>query len=218
MEEKMRPFKMIFAVLVLVLALLGQSQSASAGPATHYSVRPDNVTIPWAYPPPEGLSSFCSQIPEGVHINPDDFGSDRVKNLNVNEMEDGTKHILWTDLIKGTASDDSGTSYRFLYENNTTFGFDGSTVTVDMKDTFKLKGGDVNYTVGFHWRWQYLADHLDVVQIPDGNGQIIDLFVDPFIANTTDGLTPNPDPNFVQGSWQILNNRGDPNPLSCDPL
>jgi hypothetical protein len=163
----------------------------------------NNVTIPWVYPPPEGLSStFCDQVPEGIQINPDDFGSDRVKNLNVTEMGGGAKHILWTDLVKGTASDNLGGTYSFVYENNTTLDFDGSIVTVDMKDTFSLKGGNVNFTVGFHWRWQYEADHLDVVDTGT------DLGVDPFIF--VDGAIP--------GSWQILNNRGAEDPLSCDPL
>jgi hypothetical protein len=79
-----------------------------------------------------------------------------------------------------------------------------------MKDTFKLKGGDVNFTAGFHWRWQYPADSLEVVQVVDGNGQTVDIGVNPFVFAS--------EPNMVPGSWQILNNRGDPDPLSCDPL
>lgn len=79
----MRTMRIFFVAVMLVTFLFGHSQPASAGSATHYSVRVNNVTIPWFFPPPEGLSSLCPRIPEGVHINPDDLGSNRVKNVIV---------------------------------------------------------------------------------------------------------------------------------------
>jgi hypothetical protein len=196
----MRTLRPVIAAIMSLSLLFGLIPSAFAGSATHYSVRLENATIPWFNP----LTETCSQIPAGVIINSDADSSDRVKNLNVTEMGGGAKHILWTDLVRGTASDEDGVSYDFVYGNNTTIKFDGSIVTVDMKDTFSLKGGNVNFTIGFHWRWQYEADYLNVVDVGT------DLGVDPFFFP--------PDPNIVPGSWQQLNNRGDPNPISCDPL
>lgn len=195
----MRILRLGLAFLMSLSWIFGLTPTAFAGSATHYSVRLVNETIPWLYP----LTDACSRIPAGVSINSDANGSDRVKNLNVTEKGGGAKHILWTDLVKGTASDEDGVSYRFVYVNNTTFEFDGSIVTAEMKDTFSLKGGNVNFTVGFHWLWQYEADHLDVIDTGT------DLGVDPFIF--VDG-------DIVPGSWQILNNRGAEDPLSCDPL
>jgi len=208
----MKTLRPVIAILMSLTLLFGFVPSAFAGNATHYSVRVKNVNIPWAYP--EGLSSNCSQITEGTFINPDDQSSSRVKNVTVNDLGGGMKKILWTDLVKGTATDNFGMPYTFVYENNATFVFDGSFVTVDMKDTFVLKG-NINYTVGFQWRWVYPTDSLNLVFV-ESDGQVIDIFPTPIIGPTPDGI--NPDPNIVPGSWQILSSRGDPNPLSCDPL
>ena len=210
----MRKLRLVIRTVLLVFVLVGLVPSAFAGPADHFTVRLNNVTIPWAFPPPDGLSSFCSEIPEGVHVNHDDFGSNRVKQASQKDMPDGTKHIVTTDLIKGTASDNFGAAYTFVYENNVTFDFDGDIVKVAMKDTFKLKGGDVNYIVGFNWRWAYPANSLEVVEVTDGNGQTVDIAVVPFFFATSDGV--NEDPHIVPGSWQKLSTRGDP--WNCDPL
>jgi hypothetical protein len=134
----MRTLRIVFAAVAVMLGFIfvGQSQSAYAEPATHFTLRVNNATIPWLIPPPGGLSSFCSEIPDGVHINPLDLGSNRVKQATRHDRPDGTVWIV-TDLVKGTASDNFGATYTFVYENNATFDFDGSTVTVQMKDTFK---------------------------------------------------------------------------------
>jgi hypothetical protein len=128
----MRTLRTVFATVMLGFILVGQSQSAYAGPGTHFTLRLKNATIPWLYPPPSGLSSFCSGVPQGVHINPDALGSDRVKNATQTERPDGTTWII-TDLVKGTASDNFSTTYTWVYENNATYDFDGSTVTVHIK-------------------------------------------------------------------------------------
>jgi hypothetical protein len=202
---------------MLGFILVGPSQSAYAGPATHFTLRLNNATIPWSFPPPAPpgeLGSFCSEVPEGVHIKPDALGSDRVKNATQTERPDGTTQIVITDLVKGTASDNFGATYRFVYENDATFDFDGSTVTVHMKDTFRLNGGDVNYTAGFTWRWAYPAKSFDLVEVKDANGETVDIWVSAWFIATTNGITE--DPNIVRGSWQQLSTLGEP--WNCDPL
>jgi hypothetical protein len=210
----MRTLRIAFAAVMLGFILVGQSHSTYAGPATHFALRLNNFTVPWLLPPPNGLSSSCSEVPEGVHINPDDLGSDRVKNVTQKERPDGTTQIVITDLVKGTASDNFGATYTFVYENNATFNFDGSTVTVQMKDTFELKGGDVNYTVGFNWRWAYPAKSLELVVVKDGSGETIDIGVAPFFFATPNGVSE--DPNIVPGSWEQMSTKGEP--WNCDPL
>jgi hypothetical protein len=154
------------------------------------------------------------EIPNGVHINPDDLGSDRVKQATQNGRPDGTTRIVITDLVKGTASDNFGAKYAFIYENNSTYDFDGSTVTVHMKDTFRLKGGDVNYTVGFNWRWAYPAEVLELVEEKNENGETVNIGVAPFFFATPNGVSE--DPNIVPGSWEQMSTRGEP--WNCDPL
>lgn len=211
----MRTQRLFLAVILSLSLLFGLVPAAFAGNAAHYSVRVENVTIPWAFPPPDGLSSFCPEVPADFHINPDDNGSDRVKNATQVNLPDGSVRILITDLVTGTAHDNFGNAYKFVYENNVTYSFNGARVTADMKDTFKLNGKPVNFTVGFNWRWQYVADSLQVIEITDGSGQVINLDVAPFIFATNDGVTESPD--IVLGSWQKLSTRSE-NPLNCDPL
>lgn len=208
----MRTLRVVLVPVLLVFMLVGLVPSSFAASVTHFNVRLNDVTIPWLFPPPEGLSSFCPEIPDGVHINPDDFGSDRVKQASLKEMPDGTAHVVVTDLIKGTATDNFGVSYRFVYKNNLTIDFDGSVADVAMQDTFELKGGDVNYTFGFNWRWAYPTDSLELVEVIDG-GETVDVAVNPFFFATADGVTEAPE--IVPGSWQQVSTRGD---VSCDPL
>jgi hypothetical protein len=204
MEVNMRSLRLVSTAIVVAMMLLSQSQSASAGPATHFSVQLDNATIPWFIP----VDSFCPEVPAGIVINPDASGSDRVKNAILNIRPDGTRHVVVTDQVAGTATDNFGETYEFIYLNNTTLEFDGSMVTAHMKDTFKIKGGDVNYTVGFNWSWAYPADSLDVFEVPG------DIGIDPLMFATSDGV--NEDPGIISGSWQRLSTRGDP--WKCDPL
>ena len=206
----MHAYRLVMTAVLLLSLLFGLAPSAFAGNGERFSVRLENVTIPWAFPPPDGISSFCPEVPEGVHINPDDNGSDRVKNADRVNLPDGTVRVLITDLVTGVAHDSFGNAYKFVYENNVAYYFDGETVTADMKDTFKLEGGPVNYTVGFNWRWVYEADGLQVIEITDGSGQLINLDVAPFIFATNDGVTENPD--IVPDSWQKLSTRSE-NPL-----
>jgi hypothetical protein len=213
-EVNMPSIRPILATILSLSMLFGFIPSALAGSATHFTVQLNDATIPWLFPPPDGLSSFCSEIPEGVHINPDDLGSDRLKQATQIEMPDGRQRIFITDLITGTASDNFDVAYTFIYENNVTLDYDGSTVFVTMNDTFKLQGGDVNFTVGFNWRWAYPAAGLEVFVIQDDSGQAIDIAVDPFPFATSDGVSE--DPSIVPGSWEKVSTRGDP--LSCDPL
>jgi hypothetical protein len=212
-EGEMKKVWFVLGTLVLMVMLVALVPSALAGPVGQYQVRLENATIPWLFPPPDGLSSFCAEVPEGVHINPDDLGSNRHKNASQIDGRNGSRRIVISDLIKGTATDNSGNSYGFVYENNVTLDFDGSTVHARMKDTFSLKGGDVNYTTGFNWRWAYSAESIQVVEVVD-NGQTVDLVVDFFPFATDDGV--NESPNIIPGSWQKVSTRGDP--FNCDPL
>jgi hypothetical protein len=51
-----RTLRIVSSAIVLGF-LVDQTQFAYAGPATHFTLRLNNSTIPWAFPPPEGLSS-----------------------------------------------------------------------------------------------------------------------------------------------------------------
>jgi hypothetical protein len=135
-----------------------------------------------------------------------------VKTATETVMPDGTIPVVVRDLVKGTATDEFGGSYTFLYQNNVIYVFDGSVVHVHMKDLFRLNG-PTSYVVGFNWRWAYPADSLDVTVITEG-GEAIDIQVSPNLPPTEDGVTEAP--FIIPGSWQQLSTIGDP--WNCDPL
>lgn len=211
----MRAFRSRVIPALVVMLLLITVPAVLAGGDSHITVHLRHATIPWVFPPPDGLNgNICGEIPVGVNINPDDLGSNRVKISNRKNLPDGTTRTTIYDLVIGTASNASGGSYRFVYLNTVTLDFDNVTVRVRMQDAFRLKGADVNYHVGFDWRWAYATDHLDVTRVTDSTGKTIDIAVSPFPFATNDGV--NEDPNIIPGSWQKVKTQGDP--LSCDPL
>ena len=211
----MRKIRSVFAAVMLVFVLFGQSRSASAASAVIYTVHLQDTTIPWVFPPPEGLSgSFCPAVPEDVHINPDEGASNRLKTATETAMPDGAKDVSISDMVTGTASDDTGSAYTFVYLNVVTLHYDGSTAHVHMRDFFTLQGEAANFTVGFSWRWAYPAESLEVIQVRDDQGALVDVGVDPLVFATNDGV--NEDPNIVPGSWEKVSTRGDP--WNCDPL
>jgi hypothetical protein len=195
--------------------LFGLIPAAFAQSGPFLSVRLNDATIPWVFPPPDGLNgSICSEIPQGININPDDLGSDRVKQAILKVLPRGGKRIVIPDIITGTASDNHGGTYTFVYKNTVSLDFDGTKVKVRMQDLFELKGGNVHYVVGFNWRWAYAANSLDVFEVKDGSGKTVDIAIDPFFFPTDDGV--NESPNIIPGSWKKLSTRGDP--WNCDPL
>ncbi|HSM58279.1 MAG TPA: hypothetical protein VK879_19150 [Candidatus Sulfomarinibacteraceae bacterium] len=204
----MRPLRVLFTVVILLFVFVGHFHFTSAAPTTLYSVHVKDATIPWGFP----VGEFCPDFPQPLDIGPDAFGSDRVKHATELVMSDGSKRVVVTDLVKGTASDEFGGAYTFVYQNDATFSFDGSTIHVSMKDTFRLNG-PTSYTVGFNWRWAFPADHLMVTEVVE-NGQTVDIQVSPNLPPTEDGLVEAP--FIVPGSWQQLSTRGDP--WNCDPL
>jgi hypothetical protein len=215
-EVNMRALRSVFSILIFLSVLLAPYQSASASAATTYHVKLKNVNVPWFSPPPEGLSSFCNEIPEGVHINPDDLGSDRIKHATVVQMPGGGIRVTVTDSVKGTATDNFGVSYVFIYGNFATYEYDGGIVTTKMRDVFTVHGGEVNFTVGFNWEWQYVSGTgLEVVPIVEA-GQTVNLEVVPFTFPTDDGVTETDNPIYIPGSWLNHNTLGDV--WNCDQI
>ena len=213
--------KQLKVAIVLALALLlvvALSAFAAPNAPEHISIRLRNATIPWDFfPAPNGLNSNgCSEIPEGLSINPDDLGSNRRKKATVYTRADGTRRILTRDVVTGAATDNLGNNYRFVYRNNVTAHFDGSVVHMKMTDFFTLKGldnRDANFTLRFIWIWAYEADNFELVEVQDANGETINVEVTPFYWPTFDGVSETPD--IIPGSWRVPLSEGE---VFCDPL
>ncbi len=215
----MRASRLKLAIILALALLLVVVLSAFAAPGTVTEkaiVRVKNVTIPWFYPPPDGLSdATCSGIPPGYHINPDDNGSNRRKLGLVEELPNGDKQITVWDFVTGTATDNFGNAYRFTYRNHAVVTFDGEIATIQMTDFFALRGKEFSHRLGFKWVWQYTADSLNLVKEYDGD-TLVNIFPDFPTFPTDDGVNETTHPAFVPGSWENIYEFGQP--FGCDPL
>jgi len=213
-------WRIIGTELMVVILLVGLGLSAFAHAASDDSSRLESTlrlkdfTIPWLFPlgNPANLGGTCAAIPTGVgFINPVNNSSDRGRKVTSEVLADGTQVIEQDDLKTGTAVDDFGAIYRFVYKNqlvlNVSLGLPAN-VNVKMIDTFKLTGNGLHMNASFDWRWDYEAPDGVVVNLqPDA-----DFPVDFFIFATADGVAPAPGVT----NWQQLKTQGDP--FNCDPL
>ena len=199
--------------LALLVALVGV---ASAKSSKEDEVDIENASVPWTLQGGTDIYAYqCPGIPAGLVISSDEFGSSREKKGKVKDLHknNGTR-ITLNDTVKGKASDQYGGSYNYLYKNKATFTYDGAGVVhVSMVDSFRMKGGDVNYVVNFNWRWEYEANGIELEKIYDGP-TLVNLEVSPFYFGTDDGFTENP--NVIPGSWKQIHTNGFI--WGCDPI
>lgn len=214
MQTKQWKVAIVMSLALLLVVALSAFAAPDASPE-RVSIRLKNVTIPWFFPPPEGLNgNVCPGVPVGYEVNPDDNASNRRKHSLVREMPNGNKVVKVWDIVTGTATDNYGNSYTFHYRNNSVVTFDGEIATVRMTDYFRLKGAPFTHTLGFKFTWQYKAEELNLIQVMD-NGKLIDMYAD-FIWPTDDGVTETSNPALVPGSWVVHYDYGDW--FDCDPI
>jgi hypothetical protein len=152
------------------------------------------VPVAGAAPPIHDVSHFpvswtldhCSMLPAGLMVE----GEGVMQSvLNIKDNADGSQRITFNDLAKGTATDNAGGTYQFVYHLHLVADVppSGTPIQVAANDLFMLSGQGqaAGLNVGFHWRWTATA--LDA---PD------------FYPPVT--------------NWEQLSTKGDP--LTCDPL
>jgi len=166
---------------------LGLGPSAFAESVTHETTREQFTT----WPSLAQLNSSCPQVPSGVVISA--ITNERVRQTVTRTLDDGSKQIVVNDLVNGTAGDNLGGAYTFVYQNHATFDVSAEgTTTVKMTDTFDLKGDNASVKAGFKWNWAFETDGFD----PPNS------FAFPSVNPVTD--------------LAEISTRGDP--LDCDPI
>lgn len=207
---------------ILLLGVLAASAFAApdVGDASKETTRINrrNVTIPWfewVSPVPNKLThDICPAIPEGYVIVPDDLGSLRRKTATRQVMANGNIVVKIRDVVRGTATDNYGDSYRWAYRQNLWITVEDGVATAKITDYFRVAGPDVFHEVGFKFRWQYYATDVNVVEVVEGD-EVIDTFAE-FIWPTDDGTTETTNPDFIDGSWKVDYDFGDW--THCDPV
>ncbi|HEX6707146.1 MAG TPA: hypothetical protein VF169_20480 [Albitalea sp.] len=144
-----------------VATLLVATSTALAGPhiKSHDVV---NGTVNWTLP-----AGQCPAAPSGLSGSGERH---RVTNTIVNA--DGSTTTLINDVVRGTASDATGT-YKFVYENHSIdhVPAGGFVHQISMEDNFILNGnGSIGHlAVGFNWAWSYTAPNGPFDVIPLAN-------------------------------------------------
>ena len=119
-------------------------------------------TVDWTLP-----AGQCPAAPSGLSGS-----GERHKVTNTIVNADGSTMTITNDVVRGTASDATGT-YKFVYENHSIdqVPAGGFVHQISMEDNFVLNGnGSVGHlSVGFNWAWSYTAPNGPFDVIPLAN-------------------------------------------------
>ena len=150
-----------FSLTPFVATLLVGTSAALAGPhlKSHDVV---NEIVSWTLP-----AGQCPAAPSGLSGS-----GERHKVTNTIVNADGSTTTITNDVVRGTASDATGT-YRFVYENHSIDQVPalGHVHQISMEDNFILNGNGIvgHMAVGFNWTWSYTAPNSPFGVIPLAN-------------------------------------------------
>ena len=176
----MRTSRLVIRIALLLSLFLVGVPAIFAAPAASTTRETVTGTVTWSLSPAQ-----CDSIDVPISGT-----GERHMVIITHLHADGSSRIIINDLVKGTAEDSTGGTYRFVYQNHSIEDVPataGEAHQVRMTDTFVLNGsGSAKHlNVGFNWRWTYTPP--------------------------AEEIWPPPLHNLEQ-----LSTRGDP--LTCDPL
>lgn len=108
-------------------------------------------TVEWTIP-----AGQCPDLDDDIVLT---GKGERLEVVTTTTRDNGRQEIISNDFVTGTATDNEGNSYSFIYSNQLRqiIPRDGSPVKVHMTDTFVLSGdeSDTSLSVGFVWSWKF---------------------------------------------------------------
>ena len=144
--------RLMLPALVALLLATSASAAFAGGPVTVTHESADGAILTWSMSPDN-----CKQLQVPLSGTGEQHQEKTTK-----VYADGSSTILINDLVKGTASDSTGT-YHFSYTNHSTetVPAGGGAHQVQMVDSFVLNGnGSAKLNVGFNWRWTFTPPAL----------------------------------------------------------
>jgi hypothetical protein len=143
--------RLMLPALIALLLVASASSAFAEGrvTVTHKTV---GGTVDWTIPPGQ-----CKAVKLELKGS-----GERHQEIITKVYANGSSTILINDLVKGTASDSTGT-YHFVYINHSTetVPADGGAHQIEMVDSFVLNGhGSAKLNVGFNWRWTFTPPAL----------------------------------------------------------
>lgn len=139
----------VYLLLALMLVVAVPAASASSRETTtSKTVRQD---VEWTLP-----AGQCSALPPDIAVSGD---GERLQVITTIKQENDRSEIIDHDFVTGTAKDNKGGTYYFVYTNQTRqlVPKSGSPIKVYMTDSFVLSGNDgaASLNIAFVWRWTY---------------------------------------------------------------
>jgi hypothetical protein len=147
-------FKLRRLMLPALIALLLVASASSAFAEGRVTVTHETVggTVDWTIP-----AGQCKAVKFELKGS-----GERHEEIITRVYANGSSTILINDVVKGTASDSTGT-YHFSYTNHSTetVPAGGGAHQIEMVDSFILNGnGSAKLNVGFNWRWTFTPPAL----------------------------------------------------------
>lgn len=186
------PRRLVAGLLGALLLVLTPSAIAYDGhnvEVTHSVEHVSFTILPGTDPDP--ATPGCHQI--NTTINGE---GERSITVRTTTYPDGSRQIIDDGVAAGTATDSEGRRYHWTYKNRAIISIppEGPLVIVEMKDVFKLRGGERENHIDarFHWIWTFEPADVDAVK------------------SGLDVVFPPAD------NWIQLRTTG--KPLACDPI
>lgn len=146
-----RPRKLVLYLLLALMLVVAVSSASAAARETITSTIVRQPKVTWALP-----AGQCPSLPPDVSVSAE---GQRLQVITTIEKQNGQKEIIDHDFVTGTAKDNKGGTYRFVYTNQyrQIVPKSGSPVKVSMTDSFVLNGDGAapSLNVAFVWRWTY---------------------------------------------------------------
>jgi hypothetical protein len=150
-EEVMpRSWKLTLPLLIALMLLVGvpSASMASSDTSTSQIVRGE---VEWTLP-----AGQCPSLQPEITVS---GTGQRLQVITTTKKSNGQTEIIDNDFVTGTAKDNKGHSYSFVYtnQNRQLVPKSGSPIKVNMTDTFALSGNHKanNLNVDFIWSWTY---------------------------------------------------------------
>jgi hypothetical protein len=143
------PRKVItLCILALTFALGTTVAGAAPGKASHEIIR---ETVTWTLP-----AGQCPALPADLEVN---GVGERHLIIHTINKSDGSTQLVFSDVVRGTATDNWGGSYRFVYSNHSVERYPAGPgpIAIQMTDNFVMNGSGAadKLHVGFNWSWTF---------------------------------------------------------------
>ena len=175
----LRSRKLVLRTLLALMFLVAVPSVSASSHETTTSKIVRQPVVEWTLP-----AGQCPSLPSDVTV----LGTgQRLQVITTIEKKNDQTEIIDHDFVTGTAKDDKGGTYSFVYTNQTRqlVPKRGSPIKVDMTDSFILSRDDgaANLNIAFVWHWTYRPADGEVYWPPVHNWKKDFTLGDPLVCD-----------------------------------